>query len=303
MVEYDETKWRATTLVWRGTVLSRLRGRIGAYAAWAAVLAAFESVLPVGMPEFGALAHSLVGVAMGMLLVFRTNTSYDRYWEGRKRWEGVLSAGRNLVRAAVGNLGTAGPLPQLTHAFGLALMHRLRETDPSTDLRAILGDAPTKAVVASGNPPLYVATVMTRWVVAEVDAGRLRMPQARDLDIAIAHLIDHQSACERILHTPVPFAYVVQIRQLLAFYLATLPVVLVPVMGWMVVPVTAMVAFAMLGIEEAGIEIEDPFGTDPNDLPIEAFVDELRADTAALAAMDVAQLDATAALQDVEASA
>ena len=82
---------------------------------------------------------------------------------------------------------------------------------------------------------------------------------------------------------PMPFAYVVQIRQLLILYLATLPLVLIGFLGWAVIPAIFFTSFALLGIEEAGVEIEDPFGVDPNDLPVSELCEVIREDTAILA--------------------
>ena len=96
-------------------------------------------------------------------------------------------------------------------------------------------------------------------------------------------LLDNQGGCERILKTPIPFAYAVHIRQMLAIYVVTLPFALVGEMGWATIPTVAVVAFGMIGIEEAGNEIEDPFGTDPNDLPLEALCATIAKDVAALA--------------------
>jgi putative membrane protein len=292
MIKYDHRFWSTTTLVWRGTVLSRLRNRILLYGGWAAMVTLLESGRTLVMPDFGALAHSLVGVAMGMLLVFRTNASYDRYWEGRKRWGGIIAGARNLVRVARSHVGFVGPLPRLVHAHSVAVMHLLRQGDAADSLAEIVGAEVAGRACARDSAPNYLATMMSAWVARQVDDGHLQPPMARELEGALTKLVEHQEACERILHTPVPFAYVVQIRQLLAFYLITLPMVLAPMMGWVVVPVTAMVAFAMLGIEEAGIEIEDPFGDDPNDLPLEQFCASIGADTEQIGAITDAELHA-----------
>lgn len=292
MIEYDHQHWATTTLAWRGTVLSRLRNRIVFYGGWAAAVSLVASGRTMPMPDFGALAHSLVGVAMGMLLVFRTNASYDRYWEGRKRWGGIVAGCRTLLRVARSHVGEVGPLPALAHGYAVSVMQELRGEREADGLAPIVGVQTADRTVTMSNPPSHLATLMSHWVAQKVESGALNPPMARELEGAITRLMEHQEACERILHTPVPFAYVVQIRQLLAFYLITLPVVLVPVMDWMVIPVTAMVAFAMLGIEEAGIEIEDPFGDDPNDLPLEQLCAAIQADTEQMGAVSRDELAA-----------
>ena len=292
MIKYDHRFWSTTTLVWRGTVLARLRNRIILYGGWAAVVTVLEAGRTLAMPDFGALAHSLVGAAMGMLLVFRTNASYDRYWEGRKRWGGIIAGARNLVRVARSHVGFVGPLPRLVHGYAIAVMHQLRQADAVDALASVIGPEVAGRATAQDNAATHLVTMMSGWVARQVDEGHLQPPMARELEGALTKLVEHQEACERILYTPVPFAYVVQIRQLLAFYLITLPMVLAPMMGWLVVPVTAMVAFAMLGIEEAGIEIEDPFGDDPNDLPLERFCASIGTETEWIEAITDVELHA-----------
>jgi putative membrane protein len=119
------------------------------------------------------------------------------------------------------------------------------------------------------NPPARVALEMSRWIAVRVKEGELSEEIARTLEENVGELLDHQGACERILKTPVPFAYVAQIRQLLMVYLLTLPLVLVPIMEWGAIPALMLISFGLLGIEEAGVEIEDPFGLDSNDLPLD----------------------------------
>jgi putative membrane protein len=84
-------------------------------------------------------------------------------------------------------------------------------------------------------------------------------------------LIDYMGACERIHRTPLPFAYVVHLRRALILFCSTLPFALLETFGWMMPVVTLVVTYIFLGIEEIGVEIEDPFGYDDNDLPLDRF--------------------------------
>ncbi len=271
MIDYDHRKWRSVTFVLQGTVLSALWPRIVGYSAYAGVIWAGATYGPFQFPEFGTLAHSLVGVAMGMLLVFRTNAAYDRYWEGRKRWGAIINTSRNLVRSAHAHVGDVGPLPALVHAYALSLKQHLRRSRDLSELEDVVGQDVVAKVSTMANPPAHLSLHMSVWVAKQVKDRGLNIEVARILDGYIGALLDHQGACERILKTPVPFVYVAQVRQLLMVYLLTLPIVMVPQMGVVAVFVTAMVCFALLGIEEAGVEIEDPFGQDLNDLPLEAM--------------------------------
>jgi ion channel-forming bestrophin family protein len=268
MIDYSPKSWTSVSFAWRGTVLSRLAPRVAGYGLLASGITA-ASVYGAPLPEFGPLAHSLMGVALGMLLVFRTNASYDRYWEGRKRWGGVVNASRNLMRRAAAFAGHADGLGPLVGAYSFALKQHLRRNTDLAEVADTGGEPLAAAALEFTNPPARVALDMSRWIAARVTAGELSDELARTLEENVGELLDHQGACERILKTPVPFAYVAQIRQLLMVYLLTLPLVLVPAMEWAAIPALMLISFGLLGIEEAGVEIEDPFGLDSNDLPLD----------------------------------
>lgn len=274
MIDYPRGRWVALTLAWRGTVLQRTLPGVVALALLAVGLQLGRVVLAIDL-EVPPLAHNLIGVALGLLLVFRTNASYDRYWDGRRQWGGIVNTSRNLVRASASYLPDFAPeMARLAAAFPRALKQHLRGSRE-------LGELP-EDLRFEGNTPLLITRAMSRWI-AEHHAT-LPAEAARALEGYVALLVDHQGACERILRTPMPFAYVVHIRQLLLLYLVSLPFVVVPTLGWLAPPAVAFIAMGLLGIEEIGVEIEEPFGTDPNDLPIEAMCATIERDVKGLVA-------------------
>ena len=135
-------------------------------------------------------------------------------------------------------------------------------------------------VLRSGHVPLAIARRITELVVAARDRRLIDGHQLQALDQNVQQLIDYCGACERIRSTPLPFAYAVHLRRALLAYCFTLPLALVQKYGWETVPVTLLIAYVLFGIEEIGVEIEDPFGSDVNDLPLEnicaAIEDNLR---------------------------
>ncbi|MCB9598373.1 MAG: bestrophin [Sandaracinaceae bacterium] len=271
---------RLTTTV-KGTVVKRVAPRVAVYAGLAAVAAVL--VLELGVHAYiGSLAHSLLGIALGMLLVFRTNAAYDRYWEGRRRWSAIVAASRNLVRGAIGHARDPGPIAQLVTAYVTALRHRLQGDQETRDVQRRLGDEDARALGPMTADPLALTARITARIQEHVESGALRPEIASSLERYVGQLVEHQSACERIATSPVPIAYAAQIRHLLVVYLATLPFALVAELGWLTVPAMAVIAFGLIGIEEAGMEIEDPFGHDENDLPLQAFCDGLAADAKVL---------------------
>ena len=272
MIDYPRQSWFPLLFATKGTVLPRVAVRMLLLTVIAAGLTALahEGIFKI---DVAPLAHSLIGVALGLLLVFRTNASYDRYWEGRKQWGAIVNASRNLVRAAAAYTRAPGRVAELATVYPLAVKQHLRGDKSLDELRVHLPgrEALVETLVAAPNPPVMLALQLTAWIEEQVRTQGLSPELARAMESYVAALLDAQGACERILRTPMPFAYVVHIRQLLILYLLSLPFVLVGPLGWSAPVAVAFIAFGLLGIEEIGVEIEDPFGTDPNDLPIEAI--------------------------------
>src|SRR5688500_3068946 len=116
MINYDPKAWLPLTGAYRGTIIPRVAARIGIITALALVAVLIREFVPSSesvLKHFNALPHTLIGVALGLLIVFRNNCSYDRYWEGRKLWGSVVNSARNLVREAAAFAGDATELARL----------------------------------------------------------------------------------------------------------------------------------------------------------------------------------------------
>lgn len=286
MINYDPKAWLRVSFSWKGTVIPRVLGRLlFLLVLTVALLLVREFVSgtdPIFKP-FKPLGHTLIGVALGLLIVFRNNCSYDRYWEGRKLWGGIVNASRNLLRGATAYVGDTKELANLIAAYSLALKQHLRNNKDIAEIQSLVSPAIYAQATAAANPPSIIAYHISLWIKARFDEKKIDSHTAYGLETQVRAILDCQGGCERILRTPIPFAYAVHIKQLLMLYLITLPFILVGEMQWVALPTVAAIAFGLLGIEEAGVEIEDPFGDDPNDLPVEAMCATIARDTTALA--------------------
>jgi putative membrane protein len=273
MIRYDPHKWSDHFFDIRGTLLVEIFFRVLACVIWSAAVVWWHlHVWPVAIPS---TMHSLVGVALGLLLVFRTNASYDRFWEGRKLWGTIVNETRNLARGAITYLGDDRKLlVQLirwTAIFPYTAMSTLRGDSvlgPAAD-----GLTPEERVelLKSQHLALHASQQMTGIIKTALDRKLITPHIAVMLDQNIQILIDALGACERIRKTPLPFAYVVHLRRALVIYCFTLPFALVREYGWSTVLDVLLVTYIFFGIEEIGVEIEGPFGHDENDLPLESI--------------------------------
>lgn len=271
MINYDPHDWWQHLLILRGSLVREIFGRVGVITLWVGAVTWFhQHIHKVDVPSTG---HTLAGTALALLLVFRTNSSYDRFWEGRKLWGGIVNETRNLLRASVMNIHAVELLRRLaawTAMFPYALIRVLRggqgELGPAA---ALLPSTEVERVLAAGNPALAVALRMSAVLAEAKQRGLITDYVQMQLDQNVQLLVDYQGGCERIVRTPLPFAYMLHLRRTLILFLATLPFALVESFGWSTILVVLMITYTFLGIEEIGVEIEEPFGTEDNDLPLE----------------------------------
>lgn len=273
MIEYDPHRWIDHLLDIKGSMLRQLSTRLLPCTLWAVVVTVVHH-------DFVALAispqaHLLIGLVLGLLLVFRTNASYDRFWEGRKLWGSIINETRNLARVSNVLLADAPDLLRellgWTMAFPWTALHALRGGRGLGPAAAWLPPAAVETWAKAGHGPLAVARNMTALLDQARRRGLLSDILFAELDRNVQQLIDYIGSCERIHRTPLPFAYVVHLRRVLILYVYTLPLALQEPFGWEAIPATLLLAFALFGVEEIGVEIEDPFGLDDNDLPLEKF--------------------------------
>lgn len=280
MIDYNKREWTRSLFTVRGSMVREISGRVSACAIWAVLVVAVHHLIQ--SMEIQPTTHMLVGVALGLLLVFRTNASYDRYWEGRRQWGSIINETRNLGRAARAFLsGDRELLDEImlwTIAFPHAAMNALRGSSGLGAMAQRLPAAEVEAMIHSGDLPLAVAIRISERLVRARDRGLISDYVAVSIDQNVQLLMDYFGACERIHKTPLPFVYVVHLRRALVLYCFTLPFALVDPYGWWAIPASLLVAYTFFGIEEIGVEIENPFGLDDNDLPLERFCETIERD-------------------------
>lgn len=277
MTAYDPNKWTSHLFDIEGSLVREIMGRVSLCVAWSAVVVILYEYGPEifhGLAIVGT-AHSMIGPALALLLVFRTNTAYDRFWEGRKQWGGIVNESRNLARQAESWLAAdrdlANQVILWTTAFAYATMNRLRGVKSIGASRRGLPDDQVQAIEESPNVPFAVSRKLTGLLYEAHKRGLLDPVMHRSAELNIQALIDYCGACERIRSTPAPYGYVVHLRRALILYCLTMPFALIKDFGWETVPVTLITCYILFGIEEIGVEIENPFELMINDLPLESI--------------------------------
>ena len=217
--------------------------------------------------------HALLGFALSLLLVFRTNTAYDRWWEGRKQWGALVNNSRNFALKLQtllpeADTDTRSFFRSTIPMYAKVLMKHLQ----AENTRFALDEKEHpefKAVDADKHQPNQVAKMMMDRVVALHKQGTITGEQLLFLNGEISSFTDICGACERIKNTPIPYSYSAFIKKFIFIYVMLLPFGYVFILGYWIIPIVSLVFYVLASLEVIAEEIEDPFGTDSNDLPME----------------------------------
>jgi len=223
--------------------------------------------------------HQLLGIVLGLFLVFRTNTAYDRWWEGRRLWGSMVNNTRNMALKMNALLAADASeerswFNRMIGNIPASLKDHLRGRVRFSELEL------TEAEKAEAEKCRHVPNLISAWLYARV----VRMNRAGDLSNEELLMVDRElkefsdiiGACERIKNTPIPYSYAMFIKKFIFIYLITLPFALVTTLSYLTVPVVVLVAFLLMSVELIAEEIEDPFGKDLNDLPTDDLSDKIR---------------------------
>jgi ion channel-forming bestrophin family protein len=221
--------------------------------------------------------YSLIGFVISLLLVFRTNTAYDRWWEGRKRWGALVNDSRNLAIKIATKLSDEEDrdlfrrmIPNFVYASKEHLRSgvQMDELDLSAEEKASL--------VRKGHIPSAIVQVMMERIQLRHREKTLSGEDLLILDQNMNALLDSLGACERILNTPIPFSYSLFLKKFIFIYVTTLPLAFVTIFGYYSALVATFVFYVLVSMEVLAEEIEDPFGVDDNDLPLDEICERIK---------------------------
>jgi putative membrane protein len=215
---------------------------------------------------------SLVGTLLSLLLVFRTNAAYDRFWEGRKIWGNLINHSRSMAMmlgAILPKDDVASRLFFARHisAFAFALKSHLRngqfERFRRFDSEIALQFHDAQHI------PNAVATAIMDKIQDLYRSGALTPPDLLNVKSHHEALVEVIGVCERIKQTPIPRSYRFYIRLFITMYLCIMPFLLMDKYGYYTIPAVMFAAYVLMGIEMIADEIEEPFGFDSSDLPLD----------------------------------
>lgn len=224
--------------------------------------------------------YSLVGFVISLLLIFRTNTAYERWWEGRKKWGELVNDTRNFSVKLASMISTEEDrnfFMRMIPNFVFSAKENLRKGVKLNELELLPDEL--KFIEEKHHQPLSIVQLIYKRLV-ELNKNQIITDQDFTiLDKNCNKLMDSLGACERIRNTPIPFSYSLFIKKFIFIYVTTLPLALVTNYGYFSVLIATFIFYVLVSIEVLAEEIEDPFGKDANDLPIDLLCAKIKITT------------------------
>jgi putative membrane protein len=217
--------------------------------------------------------YSLIGFVMSLLLLFRTNGAYDRWWEGRKLWGAIVNDCRSVLLKITTRINNEEDKKEIARLFCLYIYNA------KNNLRANKNNLVFQKYEdpSKDNSPIPVMKLIYIKLRELEKQGELSQGDLIQIDVNLNGLISSIGGCQRIKNTPIPFSYSIFIKKFIFLYVITLPIVFFHFDYWAVL-ITAFVFYALVSMEVLAEEIEDPFGTDANDLPLDQICQTIKQD-------------------------
>ncbi|TNC65046.1 bestrophin family protein [Rubellimicrobium roseum] len=252
----------------RGSVLTHIAAPLLSLMAIAAAAVWIEQRFHP-LPEVEAAPFTVFGIALSLFLGFRNNAAYDRWWEARRLWGGLLSDLRNLAREAEIFVRDEAPRREMLEV-ALVFLHllkgSLRRQEHDPEVRAQAND-----LLDVANPPDAALDRLGRLIAAALERGRIDGFGARTLSARLSSMALQQAGCERIAGTPLPYVYSLLIYRTTYLYCLLLPLALIGPAGWLTPLFVGVAAYVFLGLAEVSEELSQPFGDHVNALPLDAI--------------------------------
>ncbi len=274
MIVRPPQHWFLSLFNWRGSVLPNIVSRLSLN-----LLVSVSAVIL--LPYYDSLGlhlttapFSLVGIAIAIFLGFRTNTSYARFNEARCLWGMLLIVTRSIsrqVRSIFNDNADGRLVAQFLIAFSWSLNHQLRGTDSRNDLERLLPEPYLSDVLSSPLRTNRILLLLGEWLGQKYRAGQITDILYADIDKNLNEMAHIQGACERISNTPIPYAYGLILRRTVYLFCTILPFAFVDDLRYLTPMISVFISYTFLSLEYVAEEIEEPFGTAPNDLALDAM--------------------------------
>jgi putative membrane protein len=232
------------------------------------------------------VVHSLLGFVLSLLLVFRTNTAYDRWWEGRKMWGSLVNSSRNLSIKLDALLDSEDKENRVFFAETIGLYASTLSAHLGSEKQRLILDEidhpELKELDQEGHLPNKITALLVNKINNLVKEKVIIPEHLLFINNDLSAFTDVCGACERIKNTPIPFSYSLFIKKFIFFYIMSFPFGFVFSLKYLVIPVLVFMFYVLVSLELIAEEIEDPFNHDTNDIPTKKIAENIKIQVAEL---------------------
>ena len=284
MIVRDRPSGLRMFLLLRGSVLQQIWPVLLVNVLLATVVTLLHGTVFSHKITLTAIPFTLIGLPLAIFLGFRNTAAYDRYWEARKLWGELLLRCRNLSRQCQSLIHLPQPVQagaglddirvRMVHraiAFCHTLRQQLRGVPDRGEVQALLQPSEWQALQRHGSKTSLLMHHMGLDLQPCLRNGHIGEPLAASIDNTLSALVSAAASCERIKSSPLPFSYTLLLHRTAYMYCFLLPFGLVDTTGFMTPFVVGIVAYTFFGLDALGDEIEEPFGLESNDLPLDTL--------------------------------
>ena len=276
MIVRDQNDTLKLLFSWRGTILPKVLPPLGVVMLISAIVGGIEYIQLYRFPEIPLAGFTLIGVVLSIFLGFKNTACYDRWWEARKLWGLLIANARHFDRdCRILPQGRRERIIQHVIVFANVLRDRLRHQTVNSDVLIETSGMSRQALAQlykQNNAPQYTLSLIHWELMQALKEGEISDIIYMQMNNHIAELSLVQTGCDRIATTPLPFAYSVLLNRTVYFFCFLLPFSLGSLLGLVTPLLVGILAYTFLGLDALSSEIEEPFGTQSNDLPLDAMV-------------------------------
>lgn len=281
MIVRPQQHWMRLIFVWHGSVLSKIFSRLLLnFLLSIAVIIMLPWYTMLGI-KFTLAPFGILGVAIAIFLGFRNNACYSRYVEARHLWGQLMIASQSLLREVKTTLpddAELGQFVRLQIAFAHCLRMTLRRNPQAKPLAKYLSEKDLQTVFAAQSPANRILLLMGEWLAVRRRNGQLSDILFHSLNNRLNDMSAVLAGCERIANTPVPFAYTLILHRTVYLFCIMLPFALVVDLHYMTPFISVLISYTFISLDTLAEELEDPFGTENNDLPLDAICNAIEID-------------------------
>ena len=261
---------------WRGTILPKVLPPLGVVMLISTIIGGLSYIGYFHFPELPLVGFTLIGVVLSIFLGLKNSACYDRWWEARKLWGLLIATARHFDRdCRILSQARRERVIQHVIVFANVLRDRLRhQTANPTELIQTSGmsQQAITQLYQQANAPQYTLSLIQWELMQALKEGEISDIIYTQMNQHVTELSLVLTGCDRIATTPLPFAYSVLLNRTVYFFCFMLPFSLGSTLGLATPLLVGILAYTFLGLDALSSEIEEPFGTQSNDLPLDAMV-------------------------------